>query len=279
MADQLHLLRDGDLCSLTFLALLLLAIGNNFLARAPGLRDLARRIAAFGFLAFCAYEVTTRPPYDAVEWIHVLLRGLVVAALTFGSVSIVLPALAALKRGLIDTPLQSYYRARSSARQRRTERRDEKERRRNERLRAQQQLAAQSGRYKQQESRAHAARRRADARAQLELAFSLLAPKLGDRFTRQMLNHFLATYMSDDHAPDDVQRRADDLIATLHTHVQEEQVDETMVDLVELDAWFQGQRARIQDSVADEKLKRRLLASLNVRYAELAQRIMENLQP
>ncbi len=279
MSDPIQLVRDGDLCSLTFLALLLLAIGNQFLNRSPTLRPWAVRIAAAAFLAFCGHGAWVYSPYDASDWILVLLRALVAAALIFGLASIILPVAAYLKLNLIDTPTGKLHSARKSASQRRDEEARRIAEQQDEQIQAERERSARSGQLQQHETESEATRRRTDARAEIQLRFSLLAPKLGNRFTQEMLADYVTTYMGDDHSPDDVERRGHDLIATLETHLQEEEGAGTLVDLEQLDSWFQIQKQRIDHSLAEDKLKRQLLALLNVQYAELAQKLIENLEP
>ena len=62
---------------------------------------------------------------------------------------------------------------------------------------------------------ADAQRRRTDARAKASLTFSLFAPKIQGRFPQQMFDEFLSRYMGDDHPPEDVERRAEELLQTL----------------------------------------------------------------
>jgi len=279
MSDPFQLVRDGDLCSLTFLALLLLAIGLSFLDRSPELRLWAVRVAAAAFLGFSVYGGWFYEPYDASEWILVLLRALVAGALTLGLASIILPALAFLKGSLIDAPTRKLHDARHSAKRRRDEAAQQRQWQHEKQVRADHELAVRSVQLRQQEAEGEAARRRTDARAEIQLRFSLLVPKLGDRFTQEMLADYVTTCMGDDHSPEDVQRRGRDLIATLETHLQEEKAAETLVDLEQLDSWFQTQKQRIERSSAEERLKRQLLALLNVQYAELAQKLIESLEP
>ena len=279
MATPIQLIRDGDLCPLCFLVILLLLIGRQFVAQSPRLSLWGLRLAAAGFLTFCAYGAWCYGAYDATDWIHILLRALVAGALMLGLSWIILPSAAFLKRLVIDMPAERAQAAASAARQRSKDQQIECQRQHQEHDQSQRELAARSATVQRQEARADAARRRTDARAQVELTFSLLAPRLTSRFPKETLADYLATYMADDQSPEDVERRGGELIAMLEKHRQEEEVAETLLNLEQLDTWFQDQNDRIQRSSAEEKLKRCLAASLNVRYAELAQRFMEDLQP
>jgi hypothetical protein len=279
MTNPVQLIRDGDLCSLTFLALLLIAIGYSFLARSPALHLWGMRLAAAAFLGFSVYGAWFYAPYDASDWILVLLRALVVGALALGLASITLPAVAFLKASLIDAPIRNLQDSRQSAQRRCEEEARQCQWQQEEQVRADRELTARSLQLQHRETEDRAVRRRTNARAEVELRFARLAPRLGNRFTKEMLADYLTTYMGDDHSPDDVEHRGRQLITTLETHLQEEKGAETLVDLEQLDSWFQTQKQRIEQSSAEERLKRQLLALLNVQYAELAQKLMENLKP
>jgi len=94
-----------------------------------------------------------------------------------------------------------------------------------------------------------------------------------------MLKAYLDTCMTDAQPPEDVERRGQQLAATLQERLGEKEHTEHRISLEQLDSWYQAEKQQIESSSADDRLKRRLIAALNVRYADLAANLMENLQP
>jgi hypothetical protein len=275
----LTIIDTGDCCSLLFLTAVLVFLGNRLVEGTPRLRLWGQRLAYASLIAYCLYSGVTCPPDTPGACLMIVLRALLAAGLTLGVTWTLLPAFAFLWRVLIEGPRttarQVAAAARHTASEARARRRNDAEQA--ERRRADAERYAHESQKESQMADTH--RRRADARARAALSYSLLAPKIGSRFTRQMLDDYIATYMGDEQSPDDVERRGDELLATLNQHLEEEEPTRTALTLEQLQAWFHAEKQRIESSSADACVKRQLVAALNVRYADLASSIMEDLQP
>jgi hypothetical protein len=128
-------------------------------------------------------------------------------------------------------------------------------------------------------ARAGGTRRRSDARARCELAYSLHAKDIADRFPRSMFDAFLQTYMSDTDEPEDVERRGRELEKMIDEHrksVKPEKRPRTIQDLAE---WYLREKQRIDALPLDEELKQEHMAALDMRYAELTQEMLQSLEP
>lgn len=63
--------------------------------------------------------------------------------------------------------------------------------------------------------------RRRDARAACELLYLQLAPEIGSRFSMSMFSAWVDKYLADDYAPEEVERRAEQLKGILRQHHKE----------------------------------------------------------
>jgi hypothetical protein len=128
-------------------------------------------------------------------------------------------------------------------------------------------------------SETDAQKRRDESRSHCELTYSFYAPKLGERFTRAMLDSYIEKYMGDNQTPEDVERRGQELQVTLQKHLESVEPPKKKLTLESLARWFIEEKQRIESLPVDEKSKRRHIAELNGRYAELSSQLMENIQP
>jgi hypothetical protein len=127
--------------------------------------------------------------------------------------------------------------------------------------------------------RTSAQKRRDDARARCEVFFGLHGPEIGTRFPKAMYDDFARRYLGDDHPPEYVEERAEQLLALLQQHLDKVEPAEKPMDVTELAAWYKRTRAQIEALDLDERTKRMQLAELNARYAELMQEQIQNLHP
>lgn len=124
--------------------------------------------------------------------------------------------------------------------------------------------------------RARGQKRREDARARVEIAFALHAPELGQRFTRAMLDEFVARYMGDDKAPEDVEARADQLAGVIRQHLAKVQPASQVQTVDELLAAYAARRQKIQGADLDPRDKETPLIQLDEqRERDLAQALRE----
>ncbi len=128
-------------------------------------------------------------------------------------------------------------------------------------------------------AKAEAQRRRTDARASAMLTYTTYAPKLGNRFTREMFDKYVSDFMGDQHAPEDVERRGQEVLSILERHVQEIQPPKETKSVEDLARWYQEQKDRIESLPMNARTKRTQLVDLNERYTELTTKLLENMGP
>jgi len=278
MDTLLYMLDEGDACSLLCLLGVLAFVGAKMADASPVVYQWGWRLAAGAFVGYGLYAGLTFRPLDAEAWLRVVVRGLLAAGLALGPSWVVLSVLVFAGRSL-----HALVGPRTGASATAANRRRERDQRRlqDEALRqhAQQEADRRAQQLQQAVAQAEASRRRTDARAAVELEYTRLCSRLGSIFTRDMLKAYFDTYMSDAYPPEDVERRGQELVATLQERLAEKEHTEERTSLEQLDSWYQAEKQQIESSSADDRLKRRLIAALNVRYADLAASLMENLQP
>jgi hypothetical protein len=126
-------------------------------------------------------------------------------------------------------------------------------------------------------SRGEAQRRRNRARLNAELVFALYAPELEGRFGRKKFEDFVARYLGDDQAAEDVEEYSRQLQWTLLQHVDREGTPRGFASFEELARWYLHQQRRIEAAELDRELKQKQLLGLGRRYAEFAERLFEEL--
>ncbi|MBW3541539.1 MAG: hypothetical protein KY476_14825 [Planctomycetes bacterium] len=119
-------------------------------------------------------------------------------------------------------------------------------------------------------------KRREDARARVDLLYSLYAPEISDRFPREDFTAFCNTYLADSKAPEHVEERAAQLTRIIEQHREKVGESQRFKSLTELTAWFDEQKRDIEDC-PDERMRRMLLAQLKERYTELSASILEQI--
>jgi hypothetical protein len=122
-------------------------------------------------------------------------------------------------------------------------------------------------------------RRRVEARASCELAYSLHASDIKKHFSRSMFDAFLQTYMNDADHPDDVERRGRELQQIIDQHRQKVKPEKHTRTIQDLAEWYLREKARIDALPLDEELKQEHAAALDMRYAELTQELLQRIEP
>lgn len=259
---------ERDFCSTAIFLLALLWIGGKAVEQRPTLRRRGKNLATLAFFGFGLFEWLGTNPSGFDAWITVLVRALFVALITLPIAWLGLVLLAFLYRLTITVPLAKLRSLRHAARRRKMQRRDQ--RHSDER---------QASNREQSRHQSEAQRRRTDARAAVALSYSLVAPKLGARFSQQMFDDYVAKFMGDEHPPEDVERRGQELLSLFEKHVAELQRPQSSTTIESLTNWYEEQKARIEALPAEEKIKRIYLSNLNERYAQLMDKLMETMEP
>ena len=117
--------------------------------------------------------------------------------------------------------------------------------------------------------------RREESRCQCLLAYRLLAPRLGERFSQQMFDDYVARYLGDSLDPPFVEARARQLIDLLEKLAEQLVPVPARRELSDLSSDYEKQRKHIEDSGLDDDMKQSLLAHLRAVYYERLQRHLE----
>lgn len=218
-------------------------------------------------------------PATAPTILWIVFRGLLTGGLALGLAWISLAVAAFLRQHLVDLPTRRVREFLQSLRDREREIQVREQQLKAETFRLEREAQDRTQTLQQQGSKAEAKRRRVAARAQAILAYSVYTAKIhSERFTREMLDEYLA--LLDDASAEEVDGRLRALVDTLDEHVQEVEGPERQpLTLEQLQEWRQTEIQRIEASTTDERLRNRLMAAVNVRFSELATRLIEDVQP
>jgi hypothetical protein len=286
MKTVVQMVDGSDLFSLAVLIGILCFVGSKVARPGSRLYVWGLRLAVLGFVAYGVYGCIAFQPGDAGELAGIAFRGLFAAGLVLGASWIVLAIVAFVYghtvAGLTVRVRDWWASGRRRAAERRARREQELQRQRDqeeyerraperERLRREAEARAQA--------EAQAQRRREDARAGCELLYALYAPDLGPRFTKEMFHEFVQRHLGDDHDASYVEQRAQQLQALLQQHYEKVHPPPTFKDMMELAAWFEGQKQQIEALPIDGRAKRVHLANLNRRFQELMTEHLERNSP
>ncbi len=277
---------QGDICSTLVLVLLLALVGGAMVGGKPALHQWGKRLAGAAFVAYGVYGSVVFRPADASEWTDVALRGLLAGGLVLGVSWIFLPVVAFGYRHTLGALLprvrdwSAATRRRSAERRARRDEEQERQRADEEWVRA----APERERTRQEteaRARAQAAEqnRRKDARASCEIFFALHAPEIGKRFSCEMFDDFVARHLGDDHAPEYVEQRAQQLLELLRQHLDKVGAPQKKMALADLAQWFLREKQEIDKAALPPADKEVLLAALEERYTKLQEKFIRGLQP
>lgn len=290
MNTILDLIDRADTCATPTLIVILYVVGSKMVGDDARLHRWGIRAAAAAFLAYAGYRGMTTEIKRTDDVVFLLLHALVAGGVTLGAAWTLLAVVGFAWRHLVIGPgsklQQSFTAATQAAHDRQAERDRERQRiaeqqeyarRAPERERSEREAAAR----KQAEDtiKADAQKRREDARASCELLFGLHAAEIGNRFPREQFDAFVAKYMTDKHAPEDVERRAEQLRALIEQHREQVKPTPKFATIEDLARWFQEQKQRIESLPIEEKSKRMHLVELNQRYAELTSELLQKMKP
>ena len=123
-------------------------------------------------------------------------------------------------------------------------------------------------------------RRRAEARSQCELLYTVHECEIRERFSREALEAYMTKFMGDSESPQVVERRGTELKAVIQKHrASVGTAEKKPASISELAKWFIEEKARIEALPLDETMRATHVAHLNMRYAELSQEILESIRP
>ena len=277
---------DGDICSLGFLIVVLLAVGGTMIKSRPDLDQWGHRLAAVAFVAYVIVGGIETKGDEASDWAALAFRGLFAAGFVLGVTWIALPILAFIHQHTIRRPAERAHQWRNEAEQRRRDvdakREVEKqaairqaEWKRSAPEREQARLQAENNARIQADSQ----RRREDARAAALLSYSFYSAKLGGRFSRKMFDQYVETYMGDKYSPDIVERRGNELLAIFERHLADVQPPPRSTTIESLTRWYERIKGQITAMPIDPEAKEVRLADLERRFDELLSSHLEDIEP
>jgi hypothetical protein len=245
----------------------------------------AARLGSLAFVGHAMYLGSTMW-VGGIEWIAVAMTAALVGGLVYGGSLIALPMLAAAYGGTLGravSGLRSWKAAQRQAADDRRRKREQEEYQRRSREEYER-AAPERERQRQEEERRKAAaaqdaRRRRDARAACELAYSRCAVEIGDRFSRQELERFMGTYMGDDHAAEDVERRGEELCKVMADYRQPDKPEKKKRTMQDLAEWYLREKQAIESLPLEEFVRLEHVAALDMRYAELTQELLQRIEP
>lgn len=125
----------------------------------------------------------------------------------------------------------------------------------------------------------NAQRARHDARAQCDAVYRLHAPEIRGRFSKADFDDFVAKYMNDSQAAEDVQRHAAQLRTIIEQHRERIAPPKNRMSLADLAQWFLSEKAQIDAAPLDGEDKKALVAQLEGRYAKLQEKHIRSIEP
>ncbi|MCB9924522.1 MAG: hypothetical protein H6822_20255 [Planctomycetaceae bacterium] len=137
----------------------------------------------------------------------------------------------------------------------------------------------QAKQHEQQSRRLADGQRREDARVACELLYALREHDIEERYPRKRFEEFVNTFVRDDNPVEVVERRAGELQRLIEQHYEAANPPEEFLDLAALTLWYEKQLATIEKLDVADIYKQSYKVQLNERYSELAERLMESLEP
>lgn len=275
------LIDQGDFCPLILVIAILSAIGVKMTQRHWELHTWGIRIAAVAFVLFAIMDLLRVKSPTAQDLLWALVRALFASALALGPAWIILAICGFLYTNLKRARNQARIRADKRQRKRQAEQQErqaERQEREFERSAPEREQARREA-AELHEEELKAAARRENARVACELLYNLYAPDLLDRLPRDAVDDFVAKYMRDGQPIELVEERAAQLQAMIQQHYEQVRRPGKFTDLGQVTRWYEKEKDKIVQLDIDQSFKDDYLVQLNERHAELAQRVLEKLEP
>jgi len=119
--------------------------------------------------------------------------------------------------------------------------------------------------------------RRIDARADCELFYNLHLKHVGHRFPRESFEKFMSTYMTDDQPVAAVERRAAELRRVIQYHQESAKPPAKFKSIREVTEWYLKEKECLESLPINEEIRAEQLVTLEERYAELTQTMLEKI--
>ena len=122
-------------------------------------------------------------------------------------------------------------------------------------------------------------RKRNDLLFSCELFYSAHAAQLADRFSKKQLDDFIARYCQESVSLEVVQERVGQLVRVLRQSLEAADPPSNQASLRQLADWYARQKREIDELPVDETFREDYLVQLNERYAQLCQKLLEEVSP
>lgn len=281
LRDVLQLLDTGDVLWLLFLAAVLHVVGRHSLELHPSSREWPRRMAVLAFLAYGLFAVAKHGLGDAETLAGVGVRAVVVAFLIASGTAIVLPLIAWLWQQSITKPrlrMETWRRQAAEESSRRQQERqrlqEQQDQNRSAPDREHAQREAEERRRTEQRNSESNRQRRENARLRCLMLYDRHATELESRFSRERLESYFATYLTDQHPPEAVEERAkllEQLIEESAAGTSKKHAFQTLDDIA---AYFRARAAEIQSLPYDDDVRDTLLTLLNKQEEDTIRRFL-----
>lgn len=259
---------------------IMLFVGDRMVRTLPRCRNWGLRFAALAFVVIIVDRAFLQDEDFAQGLSLGAVSGLMGGLLTLGPAWILLSVFdfaAANFRSLTSSVGRL-----SSARQRKhevlaAEKRKRKEQQEWERQapeRERRQMEDAKRREEENRQKSNEQKARTDARADCEMLYQLYAVDIAGRFPRASLDEWITKYMNDNLPAGDVEERAEQLRKVILHHREQVRPTPKFMSLVELTSWYQKQVEEIEAVPMDDRFKRKLVATLNIRREEYLQSMM-----
>lgn len=227
LTDLLELPSSGDLCSLTFVAMVLIYLGQLCVGKHPA-GVWGPRLAILAFLLWVGGELFDRGVPTGAELAGIVLEGLVAAGLILGLAWILLGLVVSIFGALGQRVRAWLDKRRYAARRRREERRERARRKAEQKAwersapdREREQHEREERQKQEAKDKADAGRRRADKKLQCELFYDQHVLVLRDRFPKDRLDAYIEQYFGQEHPPELVEERGELLLRMLKECLEE----------------------------------------------------------
>ncbi len=256
-------------------------VGKKLIAQYPRLKLFGLGLSAFVFVV--ASVVVFFGPLAKLSTIAAVpVHGLIFAFLFLGPCWVLLSGFGALASFWSTTSSEA--RRASARRKSEREAKEAEQKRRRERQewdrqapeRERRQLEDAKRREEETRQRLNEQKMRTDARADCEMLYQLYAVDIAGRFPRASLDEWINKYMNDNVPAREVEDRAEQLRKVILHHREQVKPTPKFMSLVQLFSWYQKQVDEIEAVPMDDRFKRTLIASLNVRRAEYIQSMMND---
>jgi len=262
--EAIRILSEGNFLALCIVILVLYWVGQQAVARLESARAWGWRLALATFSLYLVSAVLLHGISDAEQLASSCSHALLAGGLALGTSWIVLAISQFAWRELIGTPIRSIQRAREQ-RQRDAERERASERSRlAQRERETREIEERQQKLTADEQKQISNQRRQDARFACEWLYDRHRVSLADKFPQRRLDEYFQRYLGDNHPPEEVERRAEQLQAMLRELLDHETNGRKprFDSIAELNADFDRQRQDLLGSPMDGERVSNLLAYL-----------------